>query len=100
MDVRYFRLTQLREALEFARAGGVAVHRNFDFYDGTVIRGVARPGPFLHVLGLRPLLERWGSGLGLRPEWVQPEHRGIAHFDLHGWVATQVIERITQAGSP
>ena len=63
---RYFERRQIKEAIAFAEAGGVAVHRNFDHYHGSTIRGVTRMRPFLHVIGMRPVLEEWGRRHGLR----------------------------------
>jgi hypothetical protein len=91
---RYFERRQIREAIAFAEAGGIAIHRNFDHWDGTVIRGVRRDKPFLHVIGLRPVLEEWGRGYGLRPEWIQPEkRRKVAHYDVFGEFATSLMKR-------
>jgi len=91
---RYFERRQIREAIAFAEAGGIAIHRNFDHWDGTTIRGVRRDKPFLHVIGLRPVLEEWGRGYGLRPEWIQPEkRRKVAHYDVFGEFAASLIQR-------
>ena len=76
-------------------AGGVAVHRNFDTYHGSTIRGFRREKPFLHVIGLRPVLEEWGGLHGLRPEWIQPEkRRKVAHYDVFGPAAEALIARL------
>jgi hypothetical protein len=92
---RYFERRQIREALEFAEAGGIAVHRNFDYYHGSTIRGMRREKPFLHVIGLRPELEEWGLLHGLQPQWIQPErHRRVAHYDVFGAFAQQLIDRL------
>jgi hypothetical protein len=72
------------------------VHRNFDHYHGSSIRGVRREKPFLHVIGRRELLQDWGRRYGLRPEWIQPEkHRSVAHYDVFGTFAEQLIERLS-----
>jgi hypothetical protein len=93
---RYFERRQIREAIAFAEAGGIAVHRNFDHYHGSTIRGMRRERPFLHVIGLRPRLEEWGRGYGLRPEWIQPEkRRRVAHYDVFGPFAQELIDRLT-----
>jgi hypothetical protein len=93
---RYFERRQIKEAIAFAEAGGIAVHRNFDHYHGSTIRGMMRERPFLHVIGLRPRLEAWGREHGLRPEWIQPEkRRKVAHYDVLGRFAEQLIERLT-----
>ena len=92
---RYFERRQIKEAIAFAEAGGIAVHRNFDHYHGSTIRGVTRERPFLHVIGLRPVLEEWGRRHGLRPEWIQPEkRRKVAHYDLFGPHAEGLIQRL------
>jgi hypothetical protein len=92
---KYFERRQIKEAIAFAESGGIAVHRNFDSYHGSTIRGFRREKPFLHVIGLRPVLEEWGRQHGLRPEWIQPEkHRRVAHFDVFGPSAQALIEKL------
>ena len=94
---RYFALRQVREAIAYAEAGGIAVHRNFDHWHGTWIRGLRRERPFLHVIGLRAELEEWGRRSGLRPEWIQPEkHRRVAHYDLFGEGAIRLMRSLGQ----
>ena len=91
---RYFERRAIKEAIAFAEAGGIAIHRNFDSYHGSTIRGMVRERPFLHVIGLRPLLEQWGRKHGLRPEWIQPEkRRKVAHYDVFGPSAEALISR-------
>jgi hypothetical protein len=99
---RYFERRQIREAIAFAEAGGIAVHRNLDSYDGrSSRRGVRMQKPFLHVIGLRPQLAEWGRRHGLRPEWIQPEkHRRVAHYDVFGPFARSLIERLTAPRPP
>jgi hypothetical protein len=93
---QYFERRQIKEAIAFAEAGGIAVHRNFDHYHGSMIRGMVRERPFLHIIGLRPVLEEWGRQHGLRPEWVQPEkRRKVAHYDVFGPRAAELIQRLT-----
>ena len=95
LEERYFERRQIRAAIEFAEAGGIAVHRNFDTYHGSTIRGMRRERPFLHVIGLRPQLVEWGRAYGLRPEWVQPEkRRKVAHYDVFGTFAQELIDRL------
>jgi hypothetical protein len=95
---KYFERRQIKEAIAFAEAGGIAVHRNFDSYHGSTIRGFVREKPFLHVIGLRPVLEEWGRVHGLRPEWIQPEkRRKVAHYDIFGAYAEKLMERLGQA---
>ena len=95
MREKYFERRQIKEAIAFAEAGGIAVHRNFDSYHGSTIRGFRREKPFLHVIGLRSALEEWGRMHGLRPEWIQPEkRRRVAHYDLFGPPAAALIERL------
>jgi hypothetical protein len=95
---QYFERRQIKEAIAFAEAGGIAVHRNFDHYHGSMIRGVMRERPFLHIIGMRTVLEEWGRQHGLRPEWIQPEkRRKVAHYDIFGRYAQELIERLNTA---
>jgi hypothetical protein len=95
LQERYFERRQIREAIAFAEAGGIAVHRNFDHYHGSTIRGMVRVRPFLHVIGLRGPLAEWGRLHGLRPEWIQPEkRRKVAHYDIFGTHATELMARL------
>jgi len=95
LEERYFERRQIKEAIAFAEAGGIAVHRNFDSYQGSTIRGMTRERPFLHVIGLRKQLEEWGRVHGLRPEWIQPEkRRKVAHYDVFGVHAQALIDRL------
>jgi hypothetical protein len=92
---RYFERREIKEAIAYAEAGGIAVHRNFDYYDGTYVRGVRRDKPFLHVIGRRDVLVEWGRRHGLRPEWIQPEgRRRVAHYDVFGPFAEELISRL------
>jgi len=92
---QYFERRQIKEAIAFAEGGGIAVHRNFDHYHGSMIRGMMRERPFLHIIGLRPVLEEWGRQHGLRPEWIQPEkRRKVAHYDVFGQRAAELIKRM------
>ena len=95
---RYFERRQIREAIAFAEAGGIAVHRNLDTYDGRRSpRGVRMQSPFLHVIGLRPQLEEWGRRRGLRPEWIQPEkRRRVAHYDVFGSFAQALMDSLRE----
>ncbi|OLE02471.1 MAG: hypothetical protein AUG94_00170 [Actinobacteria bacterium 13_1_20CM_4_66_15] len=98
LQERYFGRRQIKEAIAFAEAGGIAIHRNFDSYHGSTIRGMVRERPFLHVIGLRSVLEKWGQMHGLRPEWIQPEkRRKVAHYDVFGPAAEALIERLQPA---
>ena len=98
LEERYFERRQIAEAIAFAEAGGIAVHRNFDHYHGSSIRGMTRERPFLHVIGMRPRLEAWGRQHGLRPEWIQPEkRRRVAHYDVFGKFAEELIKRLAEA---
>ena len=92
---RYFERRQIKEAIAFAEEGGIAIHRNFDYYHGSTIRGLKRERPFLHVIGLRARLEAWGRLHGLRREWIQPEkRRKVAHYDVFGPFAQELIDRL------
>src|SRR5690242_6056715 len=98
MQEKYFERREIKDAIAFAEAGEIAVHRNFDSYHGSTIRGFRREKPFLHVIGLRPELERWGKLHGLRPEWIQPEkRRKVAHYDVFGPAAEELIRRLKPA---
>jgi hypothetical protein len=98
---QYFERRQIKEAIVFAEAGGIAVHRNFDHYHRSMIRGMMRERPFLHIIGLRPVLEEWGRQHGLRPEWIQPEkRRRVAHYDVFGAYANELIERLAPGQLP
>lgn len=94
---RYFELRQIREAIAYAEQGGIAVHRNFDHYHGRLsYRGFVMKRPFLHVLGLRPQLEQWARQHGVPLGAIQPERRRrVAHIDVFGGPAEQLIERLT-----
>ena len=98
LEERFFERRQIHEAIVFAEAGGIAVHRNLDTYDGRRSpRGLVMRRPFLHVIGLRPQLEDWGRRHGLRPEWIQPEkRRRVAHYDVFGPFAQSLIDRLTE----
>ena len=95
MEERYFERRDIKAAIAFAESGGIAVHRNFDHYHGSTIRGIRREAPFLHVIGLRAQLEEWGRRHGLRAEWIQPEkRRRVAHYDVFGTFGQQLIDRL------
>lgn len=50
--------------------------------------------PFVHVLGLRPVLLRWAEANGVPPQAVQPEkRRRVAHIDVWGDRAEHLIAR-------
>jgi hypothetical protein len=102
VNERYFERRQVREAIDWAESGGVAVHRNFDHYHGTWHRrGFPMHKPFLHVIGRRPVLAEWGIRHGLRPEWIQPEkRRRVAHYDVFGAYANELIERLAPGQLP
>ena len=51
--------------------------------------------PFLHVIGLRPLLEAWSRREGIPVQAIQPEkHRQVAHIDLFGEYAEELLVRL------
>lgn len=95
-EERYFERRQVREAIAFAEAGGIAVHRNFDRYDGTLsARGLVMRSPFLHVIGLRPVLLDWASRHGIPERAIQPEkRRRVAHVDVFGEYAQRLLEHL------
>jgi len=92
---RYFERRQVREAIAWAEEGGIAVHRNFDHYHGTrSARGFVMTRPFLHVIGLRPVLAEWAEARGIPPQAIQPEkRRRVAHIDVFGDFALQLLAR-------
>ena len=92
-EVRYFEWRGVHEAIAWGEAGGVAVHRNFDHYHGTRSpRGFVMTRPFLHVIGLRPVLERWAIENGIPVQAIQPEkRRRVAHIDVFGEFALQLL---------
>jgi hypothetical protein len=72
LEVRYFERRQIKDAIAFAEGGGIAIHRNFDHYHGSTIRGMRRE----------------------RPEWIQPEkRRKVAHYDVFGPYAQELIAK-------
>ena len=96
MEERYFERRQIKEAIAWAEEGGVAVHRNFDHYHGTrSFRGHVMTRPFLHVIGLRSVLERWAASNGVPVQAIQPEkRRRVAHIDVFGDYALQLLARV------
>jgi hypothetical protein len=86
----------VREAIGWAEAGGVAIHRNFDHYHGTrSVRGFVMTRPFLHVIGLRSVLEEWATSNGVPVQAIQPEkRRRVAHIDVFGDYALQLLARV------
>jgi hypothetical protein len=96
LEERYFERRQVREAIAFGEAGGIAVHRNFDHFHGTrSARGFVMTRPFLHVIGLRPVLEEWAAANGVPVQAIQPEkRRRVAHIDVFGDYALQLLARV------
>jgi hypothetical protein len=95
-DERYFERREVKAAIAWAEEGGVAVHRNFDHYHGTrSARGFLMTRPFLHVIGLRAVLERWARAQGIPTQAIQPEkRRKVAHIDVFGEFALQLLTRV------
>ena len=93
---RYFERREIHAAVEFARAGGIAVHRNLDIYDGRIsARGFVMRRPFLHVIARRPVLEAWARRHQVPVAAIQPEkRRGVAHIDVFGEFADTLIRRL------
>jgi hypothetical protein len=93
---RYFERRQIKEAIEFAESGGIAVHRNFDRYHGQVSRGGrVMERPFLHVIGLRAELEAWAREHRVPLEAIQPEkRRRVAHIDVFGRYAENLLRSL------
>jgi len=96
LEERYFERRQVREAIAFGEAGGVAVHRNFDHFHGTrSARGFVMTRPFLHVIGLRSVLEEWAAANGVPVQAIQPEkRRRVAHIDVFGDYALRLLARV------
>lgn len=86
----------MKAAIAWAEEGGIAVHRNFDSYHGTrSARGFTMSRPFLHVIGLRPVLQRWAERHAIPPQAIQPEkRRRVAHIDVWGDFALQLMSRV------
>ena len=95
-EERFFARREIREAIAFAEAGGVAVHRNLDHYHGQVsARGWVMERPFLHVIALRPVLEEWARARGIPLRAIQPEkRRRVAHIDLFGRFAENLLAEL------
>ena len=47
---QYFERRQIKEAIAFAEAGGIAVPRNFHHYHGSMLLGLSVDRPFLPSL--------------------------------------------------
>lgn len=99
-EERYFERRQITDAISWAEAGGIAVHRNLDRYDGRRSeRGTVMRRPFLHVIGLRPVLEEWALGQGVPLGAIQPEgKRRVAHIDVFGTYAQTLVDRLRGNG--
>lgn len=95
-EERFFARREVREAIAFAEEGGIAVHRNLDHYHGQIsARGWVMERPFLHVIGLRPVLEEWALSRGIPLRAIQPEkRRRVAHIDLFGEFAERLLEEL------
>ncbi len=93
---RYFDRDEIHDAIAFAEAGGIAVHRNFDFWHGgRSARGWIMRKPFLHVIGMRPVLTEWATRHGIPAEAIQPEkRRRVAHIDVFGTFAEALMRRL------
>src|SRR5438105_3028349 len=75
MREKYFERREIKEAIAFAEAGGIAVHRKFDTYHGSTIRGFTREKALAGVSGLRRTPEASCPQHGPRPGWGQPDER-------------------------
>jgi hypothetical protein len=83
---------EIREALEWAANGGIAIHRNFNL-DGVVVGGKARSGPAWHVLGPEDVLLEWGREHNLNPTWLQyPGNPRRVHWDVFGALARKLAK--------
>jgi hypothetical protein len=94
-EERFFDMRAIQKARDWALAGGIAIHRNFDV-DGLLIGGRRRSGPAFHVFGNEAVLLEWGRRYRLNPRWLQ--HNGNdrgwpPHFDVFGRPAQRLAER-------
>jgi hypothetical protein len=93
-EERFFAMREIREARDWALAGGIAIHRNFDV-DGLVIGSRRRSGPAFHVFGNESVLLEWGRRYRLNPRWLQHNGRNRGwppHFDVFGGLARRLVE--------
>ncbi|MBO0708925.1 MAG: hypothetical protein J2P44_11230 [Candidatus Dormibacteraeota bacterium] len=99
-EERYFARREIKEAIAWAEAGGIAVHRNLDRYDGLRSgRGIVMRRPFLHVIGMRPVLEAWALRHHVPLGAIQPEgKRRVAHIDAFGSYAQVLLDRLDGEG--
>lgn len=99
-EERYFERREIKEAIAWAEAGGIAVHRNLDRYDGLRSRrGTVMHRPFVHVIGLRAVLEDWAHRQGVPLGAIQPEgKRRVAHIDAFGIYAQVLVDRLRGDG--
>jgi hypothetical protein len=62
------------------------------------MRGFVMEKPFLHIIGLRENLKAWVRLHGIPERAIQPEkHRKVAHVDVFGELAQQLIDRLRTA---
>lgn len=84
-NVRWFPWRGVRAALEYGRAGGIALHR---FRHDLRAFGLSQNEPACHMLSAdRELLLACGQQFGLRAAWLEPpkpRRPDIWHFDLFG----------------
>lgn len=97
-EERIFGWHDLREAIAWADAGGVAHHRNFDV-DGMKIGVRVRSGPAFHTLAQEDVLIEWGRKHRFPRYWIQRKE-GIfpPHFDVFGALARQLVAQAHQQG--
>jgi hypothetical protein len=85
--VRWFAWREVRAALAYGRAGGIALHR---FRHDLRPFGLSAAEPACHMLSTdRMLLIAFAARFGLRAEWIEPprpRRPDIWHFDVFGHV--------------
>jgi hypothetical protein len=83
--IRWFAWRAVREALDYGRTGGIALHR---FRHDLRPFGLGAFEPACHMLSTnRTALVEFGARFGLRPAWLEPPRSrrpDIWHFDLFG----------------
>jgi hypothetical protein len=86
-EVCWFRWREIRSALAFGRAGGIALHR---FRHDLRRFGLGPAEPACHMLSVdRAALVDFAARFGLRAAWVEPprpRRPDIWHFDVFGTI--------------
>ena len=86
-EERLFGLPDIEAAVEWANAGGIAIHRGQNL-EGEVIGGRRRFGPTFHVYGHEAALLRWGRRHGLQRAWLHGSGaQHLPYFAVFGSLA-------------